>query len=486
MSKIIKDTFSGLFKIGSFIAKNKLLVKETGARFASSSELSSIFSDRNKGLLIDGQNSRISQTDSYEHVAVIAKPGSGKTTAFIIPNIFELSNSNCSMIVNDPSAEVYHLTSGHLKQQGYRVLKLSPDNLASSSRFNPFAGLDARHTIEIEQVCAAVIMSKYSSDKEQLWNDGAISIMEILAKCLAYSQPHKLNLVEINALVQRFGSDGSGLDDWVAENAVNPYYPNDKSLVNSWIGLTTSNEKMLSSYVTICKTALKQLNNPQVQELLASDTLELESIRQQKTIIYLNFPESQQAYYQFIIDVFYARLFTEVMKAKPTKNELDIYAFLDEFGNSYIHNFNTIITNVRKYRVSLSLVFQGISQLEDKYGEQKAKAIKAGIGSSLIYKGGDLDTNQEFAQVIGKRVITQRENFTSVVQQYNEIDLLSSSQLRTLADNQAVYISKHHQPAIIETVNFFNNSRYARLAKKQPAQCSEQSIKLDFDSKLRI
>lgn len=486
MSKIIKDTFSTFFKVGSLIAKNKLLVKEEGARFANSKELKTIFSDKNKGLLIDGQNRRISQKDSYEHVAVIAKPGSGKTTAFIIPNIFELSNSNCSMIVNDPSSEVYQLTSGHLQVQGYRVLKISPDDLNSSSRFNPFAGLDARHTIEIEQVCAAIIMSKYSTDKEQLWNDGAISIMEILAKCLAYSQPHKLNLPELNSLVQRFGSDGSGLEDWVAENAVNPYYPNDRSLFESWIGLTTSNEKMLSSYVTICKTALKQLNNPKVRELLSSDTLELDNIRQQKTIIYLNFPEAQQAYYQFIIDVFYARLFTVVMKAKPTSKELDIYAFLDEFGNSYIQDFQTIITNVRKYRVSLSLVFQGISQLTDKYGEQRAKAIKAGIGSSLIFKGGDLDTNEEFAKVMGKRVVVQRESFTSVVQQYNELELLSSGQLRTLADNQAVYISKHYHPAILETVNFFNHSRYAGLAKKQPAQCNEPSIKLDFDSKLRI
>ena len=173
-STFAKDTFSTFFKVGSLIAKNKLLVKEEGARFANSKELKTIFSDKNKGLLIDGQNRRISQKDSYEHVAVIAKPGSGKTTAFIIPNIFELSNSNCSMIVNDPSSEVYQLTSGHLQAQGYRVLKISPDDLDSSSRFNPFAGLDARHTIEIEQVCAAIIMSKYSTDKEQLWNDGAI------------------------------------------------------------------------------------------------------------------------------------------------------------------------------------------------------------------------------------------------------------------------------------------------------------------------
>lgn len=486
MSKIIKDTFSGLFKIGSFVAKNKLLVKETGARFAKGRELENIFSPRNDGLLIDGDRNRITTKDSYEHLAVVAKPGSGKTTAFIIPNIFELANSNCSMIVNDPSGEVFQLTSGHLKERGFRVLKLSPDDIDNSSKFNPFAGLDARHTIEIEQICAAIIMSKYSTDKEQIWNDGAISIIEILAKCLAYSQPHNLNLVEINSLVQRFGSDGSGLDDWVGQNSYNPLYPDDKSLVNSWISLLTTNDKMLSSYITICKTALKQLGNPQVQQLLNDDTLEINNIRKHKTIIYLNFPEAQQDYYQFIIDVFYSRLFSEVMKSKPNKTELDIYCFLDEFGNSYIHNFSTIINNVRKYRVSVSLVFQGIAQLKQKYKEDGAESIKAGIGSLLIYRGADLTTTQEFAQAIGKKVISQRENFTNVVTQYNELDLLPADQLRTLGSNQALYITGNSLPAVVDYVNFFNHPRYARLARKEPAQCNEQSITLDFDSKLRI
>jgi len=486
MSKILKDTFSSLFKIGTVIAKNRLLKKETGARFSSSEELKSLFSNRNKGLLIDGDKYRLSEQDSFEHLAVIAKPGSGKTTAFLIPSILDLAERKNSMIVNDPSKEVFELTSGYLKERGYRILKLSPDELDVSSRFNPFDGLEAKNTIEIEQICASIIMSKYSSDSEQIWNDGAISIMEILAKCLAYTQPEKLNLVELNSLVQQFGADGRGLDDWVAEHSINPYYPQDRSLVESWIGLTSSNEKMLSSYVTICKTALKQLNNYEVQELLRTDTLDLNNFRKEKTIIYLCFGESQQAYYQFIIDVFYARLFSVLMHHKPTTSELSTYCFLDEFGSSFVYQFNVIINNVRKYRVSLSLVFQGISQLDEKYGEQKAKAIRAGIGSSLIFRGGDLDTNTEYSKIIGKRVITQRNNFTDVVEQYTELELLSSNQLRTMNDNQAVFISKNKHPAIVECMPFFHSRKYARLTRRAPAICSEQSVKLDFDTKLRI
>ena len=485
MSKLIKDTLSGLFKVGSFVAKQKYLKKDVGARFSTEDEVKQIFSGRNKGVLIDGDSYRLSATDSFEHIAVIAKPGSGKTTAYIIPNILELAKSNCSMVVNDPSKEVFELTTGHLERCGFNIIKLSPDELETSSRFNPFDKLDANDTIEIEQVCASIIMSKYGTDKEQIWNDGAISILEILAKCLAYSQPQNLNLIKLNSLIQNFGADGKGLDDWVAENSINPVYPKDNSLVESWIGLTSTNEKMLSSYITICKTALKQLNNLQIKELLNSDTVNLNGFRKQKTVIYLNFPEAQQAYYQFIIDVFYSRLFSVLMKRKVSSNDLDVYCFLDEFGNAHINNFNITINNIRKYKVSLSIVLQGISQLDDKYGEQKAKAIKSGIGSSLIYKGGDLDTTLEYAKIIGKRVIVQRNNFMDVVKQFSEMELLASDQLRTMADNQAMFISKNRHPIIIEYHNFFNNRKFSKLTSLSPT-VGKQSVTLDFDTKLRF
>jgi len=486
MSKIIKDTFSSLFSIGNFIAKKKLLVQEQGARFANKAELNSMFSQSNKGLLINGNDKRLSLKDSFEHLAVIAKPGSGKTTAFIIPSILELGSSNCSMIVNDPSSEVYQLTSGYLSSQGFRIVRLCPEDLSASSCFNPFAGLDARHTIEIEQICASIVLTRYGNDKEPIWNEGGIAILEVLAKCLAYTQPHKLNLVELNSLVLRFGSDGSGIDTWVAENSINPLDKNDKSLWESWLGITSNNEKMLSSFVTICKTALKQLGNQNIRAVMGSDTLDLHNIRREKTIVYLNFSESKQAYYQFIIDLFYVRFLSVVMDHKPRSDELDIFGFLDEFGNSYINDFNISINNVRKYRVSLSLVFQGISQLEDKYGQEKTKAIKAGIGSYLIFRGSDLDTNTEFSNVIGDRAISQRENFTDIQTSYTHMPLLAPDQFRTMGSNQAVFISTYKQATIVDCMGYFNNGRYSRLSKQAPAQTSKLSVTLDFDTTLRL
>jgi type IV secretory pathway TraG/TraD family ATPase VirD4 len=462
---VMKKTFNVFFKLGEYLVKGYTLKKEDGARFASKDEQQSIFNARNKGLLIDGKDKRLSEKDSFEHIAIIAKPGAGKTTSYIIPNILDKGKQKCSLVVTDPSGEIFSQTSAFMKSRGFNVLTLNPDNLELSSRFNPFAGLGSNDIIEIEKICSSIILSKYGSDKDPIWNEGAISIMEILAKCLAFSSPVHLNLPNINYLINLFGEDGKNLDDWVAEHSMNPEDINDKSIINAWLGLTKNNKNMLTSYATIAKTALKQLNNSGIQKLLASNDLDFKSFRKQKTVLYLIIPAHQQDYYQFIIDLLYTRFFSQMMQTLPKRNDLSIYCLMDEFGSSYVHGFASLINNIRKYRISLSLVFQSLSQLESKYGKSK-EAIKGGIGSYLVFAGADYSTAKEMSDIIGKRLLVQRNNFTDIEQRYQEMNLLSPDKIRTLNDNQCVFLSKNRHPLILQVTPFYENFRFNNATKK--------------------
>lgn len=473
MSKILKDTFVGLGKVGGYLAKGYMLKKEDGARFASKSEEGELFHRRNRGLIVDGVNKRLSEKDSFEHIAIIAPPGKGKSTGYIRPNIYDKAAQNCSMVITDPSGELYDDTSQHLRDKGFEILTLRPEDLSVSSKFNPFHGLDARDIIEIEQICTSIILSKYGSDKEGMWNDGAISLLEVFAKCLAYSMPDYLNLPNINYLAQMFGADGSDLDDWVMDHSLNPYDSSDSSLVDSWMGIVSSNEKMLSSYSTIVKTALKQLNNREVQKLLSVDNLDLQSFRKRKTAIYLVIPENQGKYYQFLVDIFYSRFFSIMMDHQPVRGELDVYCFLDEFGNSYINNFQSIVNNIRKYRVSLSMVFQGVSQITEKYGEQAGQSIKSGIGTFMIYAGADLHTAKEQSEILGKRRIIHRDSLLDRQEKYEEVELLPSDKIRTLADNQVLFVSSNKHPLIFEFTPYYQNGKYKSMARKGAYQQAE-------------
>jgi len=263
-----------------------------------------------------------------------------------------------------------------------------------------------------------------------------------------------------------FGQDGEALDDWVIEHSINSEDLNDKSIINSWIGLTKNNKNMLSSYATIAKTALKQINNRQVQKLLSSNDLDLKKFRKEKTILYLIIPANQQSYYQFLIDVFYTRFFSQMMKSLPKRTDLNIYCFLDEFGSSYIHDFQTLINNIRKYRVSLSMVFQSISQLNDKYGHS-ADAVKGGMGSYIIFAGADYQTAKEISDIIGKRLLIEKNNFTDIEARYQELNLLAPNKIRTLEDHQAVFLSKNHHPIIIDITPFYKHHGFKSATKRR-------------------
>lgn len=474
----MKSSFKMIFTVGKYLFNGYKKNPEQGARFSSAKEEKEIFHASNKGVLINGKDKRLSEKDSFEHLAIIAKPGSGKTTAYIVPNILDKAKSNCSMIVTDPSGEIYQNTSGYLKNNGFNVLVLNPEDLERSCRFNPFYGLTAKDVIEIEQICTSIILSKYGSDKEGVWNEGAISILEIFAKCLAFTEPENLNLPNINYLVQMFGENGSMLDNWVAEHSMNPIDKYDKSVVNAWAGIVTCNKNMLMSYTTIAKTALKQLNNRNLQKLMARNDLNFDAFRKQKTILYLIIPAHQQGYYQFLIDVLYARFFAQMMCRLVAKNDLSVYCFLDEFGSSYVHEFQAIINNIRKYRVSISIVLQSISQLDTKYGKA-SEAIKGGIGSYIVFSGADYSTGKEISDVIGKRILVDKKsNFVSE-EHYREMTLLSPDQIRTLKANNAVFVSKNRHPIILETVPFYQHSSFKSYVKRPPYQIPVTTIRDD-------
>lgn len=467
MSELVIDSLKGIYKATAWLYGQNRLSKEIGARFATSREIRKIVNSSNRGVLVDGKNKRLSEKSSFQAIGIFSPPGKGKTSSYIIPNILDKASQNCSILVSDPSGEIYRQTSGHMKSKNYTIHLINPTNINTSSLFNPFEGLDHNNMIEIGAICTSIVMSKYGSDKEQVWNEGAIGLLELFAKCLAYSCPEKLNLPNLNYLVLKFGSDGKALDDWIVENSYNPSMPEDTSIIDEWKSIVANDSKMLQSFITILKVALKYLNNRQIQSLFYNDDIDLKNFRKKKTIIYISLKENQLKYYQFLIDLFYTKFFSVMTDKEPSKNDLDIYCFLDEFGNSYVDGFSTTINTIRKYRVSLSLVFQNISQITAKYGQEEGKSIKSAISNYIIYSGADIQTTREQSDKIGKRILQQKRSFEDPIQQYTQIDLLPPEKIRTLESNELLFISGNNHPFILETTPFYKSySRFNSASKK--------------------
>jgi len=440
------------------------LRRRDGARLLTKSETSQLLSSRNTGLVLDGHKGRLSERESFQNVCVVARVGAGKTSRYIIPNVLDKARRNCSLVVNDPKGEVFEATSGYMQANGYRVLTLNAEDLSQSSTFNPL--LEAKTDIEIEQVAEILIKAGSGKSQDPFWDNGAIRLVSVLLKLLqraGYVDPAWYTLGNLYHLLQNFGQDGAPLEDFAIKWAYDPLNPTDDTLWEEWSGVVTGNEKTIQSFVLTALTALRAFTNQNMVQLTAESSFDLESIRDQKTIVYFIIPAQHAEYYGFWTSVFFRSVFNACMRRMPGPRTLPVYVLYDEFGHSTIPSFVSVANTIRGYRVSLSIVLQSLSQLAARYGRDYAESIQGGFNTYLAYSGSDPQTAQFFEVISGKVIETQKNYLHEHKEERHEYNLLNADAIRRIGDSQAIMVSANKNPAILETVPFFANSRMRKL-----------------------
>ena len=480
----LKLTLNGTLKGAEYLIKGKLLDKKTGAKFLENKEIKNFLSSSNKGLLLDGDDKRLSEKESYQNLCYTARVGVGKTTKYTIPNVLDKASQNASLVIHDPKGEVFNLTSGYMQAKGYNVVVFNPENPAQSNRFNSLT--EAKNEIEIEQNAETIIWAGNPNQADPYWNNGATRILSVILKCLSYGEKRFFNLPNLQHLLQNFGETGEGIENWIASNCWNPKNPNDPSTLNEWKGAITGNKEAIQSFIGICLTALKPLSNSDLRLFFSKSDYDLSNLRKQKTAIYFITPANRQKYYSFATSLFFSAIFNECMRAEHLNNKsLPVYILYDEFGNSYISDFVSVANTIRGYGVSLSIILQSISQLAMRYDQKTAESIQGAINTNICLAGADPVTADYFSHLSGKvRETQKRGNIYDLSNQntdYREYNLLNSNEVRTMQDNEALIISKNRNPVKLKTKPYYEERKFNRASQFPPAFINRASPSLNID-----
>ncbi|MGB0524631.1 MAG: VirD4-like conjugal transfer protein, CD1115 family [Flammeovirgaceae bacterium] len=445
-------------------------VKPTTA-FGSATYLSKrkrwqLLSRYNQGLLINGKHA-INQTNSFKHLYVLGKSGSGKTTTFLLPNV--IVNQGVSKVVFDPSSEIYNQTAPYLKKSKVRVKLFDVSRVAASLKYNPLAR--ASNVSEMKKIAEIIICSAFPDTESgtSFWNNGAQSLLAIPIQALKESPIHEANLSEIRRFINMIGVEKE--EDKLTRLILQAQ---SDSLLKEYLAFQAQEDKIKWGIVATVKAALHKFADPQLAELTSDDTITFEDLRKEPTVLFIRVPEEQVLYYSFLIALLYTDLFNFFMslpqKGKPY---LPVYMLMDEFANSSgkIPSFANIITVLRKRKVSVSIVIQDLSQLFKIYGKEDALTIlNGGISNQVILPGVSHEVSNELSAMLGQKTILHAEqsfgNTTVGREKEMARPLLTPDEIRCIPNDQLLFISGNSRPCLLKSYPYYSRWKMMKRIKQ--------------------
>jgi type IV secretion system protein VirD4 len=423
-----------------------------------------LLSPYHDGLVVDGAN-RLDRDNSYRHMAVVGSSGSGKTQSFILPNILSLEKS--SMLITDPSGELLQMTKDHLKGRGYQVKVVSCDPRVQGLQFNPLY----RATDHTEQMQVAEIIvrsgKKQPSADSVFWDDGAAELGAVLIQSACRSGSGQNHLGTVWEMANRFIADREGLERQLAATL-------DAVVWDSYKAFAMQDGKVSLGMASTLKTALRKFSDGHVRWMLSAETLHFESMRHERTALFVTVPEHRGSFYSAVTNLLYYQVFAFAMESGG-HGQLPLFMLLDEFGNNHIPYFSEQLTCLRKREVSVSIVLQDILQLRAAYGMETAGTIlNGGCCSKLFCPGGlSQETAEYLERVFGTETRMVREegygqHGGDSPSRPREVgrSLRTAQEIRTMG-RQSIFVSGYHRPALLDAVPAYRNPRYRHLLPKR-------------------
>ena len=132
----------------------------------------------------------------------------------------------------------------------------------------------------------------------------------------------------------------------------------------------------------------------------------------------------------------------------------DFYLYIDEFQNVTTDSITSILSEARKYRLSLNIAHQYITQLE----ENIKNAVFGNVGSMAVFRVGTEDANfleQKFKPIFNAQDITKLDNHNAYMSMLVNGQPVKPFNLRTLPPEKG-------NPEIVDGLKELSYVRYGR------------------------
>ena len=344
-----------------------------------------------------------------KNVLVTGGSGSGKTRFFLIPNLLQMHSS---YVVTDPKGDVVINTGKTLLHHGYKVKIFNTINFGKSMHYNPFAYI--RCDNDILKLVNTLIGNTKGDGKagDEFWQKAETLLYCALIGYIHYEAPEEEQ--NFNTLLEFLNASEVREDDEDYENPVDMMFhelekKNPKHFaVRQYKKYKLAAGKTAKSILVSCGARLAPFDLDQVREITMYDELELDTLGDRKTALFLVMSDTDPTF-NFLISMVYSQLFNllcdKAYNVYKGRLPIHVRCLIDETANiGQIPNLEKLVATIRSREISACLFLQAKSQLKAIY-KDNADTIIGNMDSQLFLGGTEPTTLKDLSQALGKETI---------------------------------------------------------------------------------
>jgi len=411
-----------------------------------------------------------------KNVLVVGGSGSGKTRFFIKPQLLQMHSS---YVVTDPKASILDEVGNAFVHEGYRIKVFNTINFKKSQHYNPFVYIHSEK--DILKLMTALIANTKGEGKggDEFWEKSEKLLYSALIGYIHYVAPPReqnfslllslLNAMEVKEDNENYKNAVDILFDELKKN--DP----DNFAVRQYAKYKLAAGKTAKSILVSCGARLAPFDISEVREITSYDELDLDTIGDQKTILFLAMSDMDPTF-NFLISMIYTQLFNLLVEKADDvyggRLPVHVRCLIDEAANiGQIPNLEKLMATIRSREISAALVLQAKSQLKAIY-KDNADTITGNCDSQIFLGGSEQTTLKDLNTILGKETIDMyntgetRGTSQSYNMNYQKLghDLMSIDELQVLDGSKCIVQVRGVRPFLSDKYDLTQHPNYKYTA----------------------
>ena len=453
-----------------------------------------------------------------KNVLVVGGSGSGKTRFVLKPNLLQMHSSYVvtdpkGSIVNECGAALLHGTPkldehgqavrdrhGHVICEPYRIKIFNTINFHKSQHYNPFAYIHDEK--DILKLVTTLIANTKGEGKggDDFWLKSETLLYTALIGYIHYEAPEEEQ--NFATLLEMLNSMEVREDDEEFKNPVDLMFDGleerdpDHFAVRQYKKFKLAAGKTSKSILVSCGARLAPFDIKELREITSYDELELDTLGDQKTALFLIMSDTDSTF-NFLISMVYTQMFNLLCEKADDvyggRLPVHVRCLIDEAANiGQIPNLEKLVATIRSREISACLVLQAKSQLKAIY-KDNADTIIGNMDSQIFLGGAEKSTLKDLNEILGKETIDMYNTGESrgTSQSYNMNyqktghELMSMDQLAVMDGSKCIVQVRGVRPFFSDKYDITQHPNYHLTADYDKKNWFDIEKYLDHELKLR-